>query len=453
MKKKLTVSETIFVASMLFGMFFGAGNLIFPVHMGQLAGSNMIPAVIGFIVTGVGLPLLGVAALGISKSSGLQEMASRVGKGYGIFFTCALYLTIGPCFAIPRCATTSFTVGFAPLISSNQRIAGAVFSAVFFAVALFFTLRPTKILTWVGKIINPVFLIFLAALIVISLVSPTASVRDVVPDETYVSGAFFNGFLEGYNTMDALASLAFGIVVVNVIRDLGVKNEEHVAANTVKSGIFSCVIMAVVYIGVTVVGVQSRGAFEVSENGGIALAEICGHYFGRMGQIFLAVTVTLACLKTVIGLMTSVSETFVKMFPKSPGYTFWAIIFCVFSFLVANLGLSSIITYAVPVLMFLYPLAITLILLSLFGKLFGHDRAVYRSVTLFTLVAAVFDFLSAMPEPVASKLHLDAVTAVAARILPFFKLGLGWVVPALIGLVIGLIIHFVNKTRNTAAKA
>ena len=103
--------------------------------------------------------------------------------------------------------------------------------------------------------------------------------------------------------------------------------------------------------------------------------------------------------------------------------------------------------------MFLYPLAITLILLSLFGKLFGHDRAVYRSVTLFTLVAAVFDFLSAMPEPVASKLHLDAVTAVAARILPFFKLGLGWVVPALIGLVIGLIIHFVNKTRNTAAKA
>lgn len=454
MKKKLTVSEYIAVASMLFGMFFGAGNLIFPVHMGQLAGYNMIPAVIGFIVTGVGIPLLGVAALGISKSSGLYEMASRVGKGYGMFFTCALYLAIGPCFAIPRCASTSFTVGASPLISDEkQTLFSFIFTAVFLGVALIFTLKPNKILTSIGKIINPAFLVFLAVLVFISIVSPMAKVDEVIPDSTYATGAFFNGFLEGYNTLDAIAGLAFGIVVVNVIRDLGVKKEENVASCTVKSGILSCLLMAIVYVGVTIIGVQSRGKFEVSANGGIALTEICGHYFGKLGQIFLAVTVTLACLKTAIGLMTSVSEALVKMFPKIK-YEVWAIVLCVFSFAVANLGLDSIITYAVPVLMFLYPLTITLILLSLFGNLFKHDRTVYAFVTAFTFVAAVFDFIKSMsttlPEQISEKLGLFAISDVAAKVFPLFDLGLGWIIPSVIGLAIGLLIHFIKPKKTTA---
>lgn len=458
MKKKLTITESIIVASMLFGMFFGAGNLIFPVHMGQLAGSNMLPAVIGFIVTGVGIPLLGVAALGISKSSGLYEMASRVGKGYGMFFTCALYLTIGPCFAIPRCASTSFTVGVAPLVAERKTaLYSFIFTAVFLGVALLFTLKPNKILTWVGKIINPVFLIFLVALVAISIASPTATISSVTPDESYATGAFFNGFLEGYNTMDAIAALAFGIVVVNVIKDLGVEKEDDVASSTVKAGILSCLLMAVVYVGVTVIGVQSRGLFPVSENGGIALADICGHYFGKLGQIFLAVTVTLACLKTAIGLLTSVSEALAKMFPKTPGYRFWAILLCVFSLAVANIGLNSIIKYAVPVLMFLYPLAMTLILLSLFGRLFQHDKAVYVSVTSFTLVAALFDFIKSLggtlPEGISEKIGLNVITGVAEKILPLFGIGLGWLVPAGIGLVIGLIIHFAKGNKSGAATA
>lgn len=454
MKKKLTVSEYIGVASMLFGMFFGAGNLIFPVHMGQLAGSNMVPAVVGFIITGVGIPLLGVAALGISKSSGLHEMASRVGKYYGLIFTCALYLTIGPCFAIPRCASTSFTVGVSPLIKEgNTTLYSFIFTAVFLGVALIFTLKPNKILTSIGKIINPLFLVFLFVLIVISVISPMAKVSEVVPDTTYTTGAFFNGFLEGYNTLDAIAGLAFGIVVVNVIRDLGIKKEDDVASCTVKAGTLSCLLMAIVYVGVTVIGVQSRGQFVISDNGGIALADICGHYFGKLGQIFLALTVTLACLKTAIGLMTSVSEALANMFPKI-AYKVWAIVLCVFSFAVANLGLNSIITYAVPVLMFLYPLTITLILLSLFGKLFKHDRAVYVCVTTFTLVAAFFDFLKSMsstlPENITIALRLDVISEGVSKVLPFFDLGLGWLVPAAVGLVIGLVIHFCNNKKVKA---
>lgn len=149
MKRKLTAKEYTYVASMLFGLFFGAGNLIFPVHLGQMAGSNVWQAILGLLITGVGLPLLGVAALGISRSNGLFDLSSKVNRPYAMFFTCALYLTIGPFFAIPRCATTSFTVGLEQVLPQNgsNTLYLLLFSAAFFAAALFFALRPGKILT------------------------------------------------------------------------------------------------------------------------------------------------------------------------------------------------------------------------------------------------------------------------------------------------------------------
>ena len=165
--KKLTRRQRILVATTLFGMFFGAGNLIFPVHLGQMAGSNVIPAIIGFIITAVGIPIFGVAAIGVTHSDGLQTLSGKVGRGYGIFFTCLLYLTIGPLFAIPRCATVSFTTGVSPMLpEAAQPLALLLFSAVFFAFVLFFSLRPGKITVWIGKIINPVFLLFLAVLVI-----------------------------------------------------------------------------------------------------------------------------------------------------------------------------------------------------------------------------------------------------------------------------------------------
>ena len=183
MKRRLSLKEYVYVASMLFGMFFGAGNLIFPIHMGQMAGSRIWIAFIGMFITGVGLPLLGVAALGISKSSGLFDLSSRVGRPYGMFFTCLLYMTIGPFFAIPRCATVSFTVGLEQVIpeTANLKLWLLGFSVVFFGAALFFSLRPGKILTWVGKILNPCFLIFLAVLVVAALSSPNAALPRLNP--------------------------------------------------------------------------------------------------------------------------------------------------------------------------------------------------------------------------------------------------------------------------------
>ena len=444
--KKLTFRQLLVVASMLFGMFFGAGNLIFPASMGQLAGRNLWLSSVGFLITGVGLPLLGVAALGISREEGLLELSNRVSKGYGLFFTCLLYLTIGPFFAIPRCATVSYTVGIQRMLpETGQNLALAVFSLVFFGAVLFFSLRPGEILTWIGKVLNPLFLCFLAVLILRALTAPLGSVADIEPTGSYATAALSTGLLEGYNTMDALASLAFGIIVVNAIRSLGVEEPGQVAKSTVLAGLFSSLLMAAIYLMVTMVGAQSRGLFEASSNGGEALAQIAERYFGPTGALILAATVTIACLKTAVGLITSCGETFVKIFPHGPSYRVWAVTFCVVSFLIANLGLNAILDYSTPVLMFLYPLSIVLILLTLCGGFFGNDKTVLKWTIGCTAVASVFDLLRTLPGETQAFFHLEGVVAWAQNWLPLCKQGFGWVLPACVGLVIGLMLRRVRR--------
>ena len=448
MKHKLTPKETLLVATMLFGMFFGAGNLIFPAFLGRQAGSAVWPAIAGLLVTGVGLPLLGVAAIGITRSDGLLALSQKVSRPYGLFFTCALYLTIGPFFAIPRCATVPFTLGVEPLVGpEGSGLALALFSLVFFVVVAAFSLRPASILTSIGRTLTPLFLLFFGVLAVTVLVRPTAPVAPE-PLGNYRSNPFFSGFLEGYNTMDALASLAFGIVVVNAIRGTGVTRPESVATSTVRAGLFSCLIMAGIYIVVTLMGVQSRTIPAETANGGEVLSLLANRYYGTAGILILGATVTLACLKTSVGLVTSCAETFVAMFPRGPGYKVWALLFSGLSFLIANVGLTAILDWSLPVLMLLYPLAITLILLGLTGKWFGHDPLVYRLVTGLTLVAAIFDFLGALPAQVSST-QLNAIVGFAKDFLPLYGLGLGWVCPAALGLAIGLALRLV-RTRKAA---
>ena len=446
----LSLKQRILVAGTLFGMFFGAGNLIFPVHLGQLAGRNLFPATIGFIITAVGIPILGVAAIGNTHSDGLQSLAGKVGKKYSYFFTCLLYLTIGPFFAIPRCATTSFTTRIEPLMGGRipETEALLVFSLIFFGLVLFFSLRPGNITLWIGKIINPVFLVFLAILLISALLHPGGAVALAEPDSAYQSGALFSALAEGYGTMDAIAGLAFGIIVIDIIRQMGVTEDAAVAGDVLGSGILTGLLMVLIYVLTILMGARSRALFEISENGGIALAQISGYYLGDAGSVILAVTITFACLKTSVGLVTSCSEAFVRMFPKLLSYRAWAVIFTVFSFGVSNIGLSSIIRYSIPVLMLIYPPAIVLILLALTGKLFEHDRRIYRCVTVFTWAAAVFDFFKTLPEGMQTFLHLDQAVELAGKILPFFNLNLGWVVPAVTGLMFGIWLRQVARERR-----
>lgn len=449
MKKTLSLKESIIVGSMLFGMFFGAGNLIFPVHMGQLAGTNFLPAAIGFIVTGVGLPLLGVACLGISKKDSLFDLTSLVGDRYKYFFTMLLYLTIGPFFAIPRCATTSFSTGIVPLLNGgNEIVPRLIFTFLFFSLALFFALKPNNILKYIGKFINPAFLVFLFILIIVSFAKPMLTINNITPDASYTATPFFTGFLEGYNTMDAIASLAFGITVITVIRNLGITNETDIAFNTLKAGIFGCILMAIIYFLTTYMGTMSRGLYETSANGAIALSQISNHYFGNFGIYFLLIVVTLACFKTSLALIVSCSEMFYKMFPNFISEKMWAIVFTVFSFIISNFGLDAIITYAIPFLMFIYPLAISLIVLALFGKLFNYNKNVFVFTTLFTFLAAILDFIVSFPKdsfiPVG---FIENVANIQSK-LPLSNIGLAWVVPAIVGLIIGIIASQVKPQSN-----
>lgn len=446
MDKRLSLSSYIFIGSMLFGLFFGAGNLIFPVHMGQEAGTNILPATLGFLVTGIGLPFLGVVAIGVSKSDGLFDLASRVHPIYGIFMTVALYMTIGPFFALPRTGTVSYEIGIAPYLPSQYQTLGLLlFTVIFFAIALAFSMKPTKILIWVGKILNPLFLVFLAILIVTAFLKPMGVISEAAVHGNYVTEPFITGFTQGYNTMDALASLAFGIIVVQTIKGLGVRNPSNIAIDTIKSGIVSVILMAVIYGSLAYIGATSVGQFEVSENGGIALAQIAQHYFGSFGSVLLAIIVTVACLKTAIGLITACSETFCEMFPNSFSYRTYVILFTLLACGIANVGLTKIISLSIPVLMFLYPLAITLIFLALLSPLFKNRQVVYVTTTIFTIFVSIADGLNALPAGVKSISFIDNILAFYSRYLPLFDIGMGWVFPAILGLIIGWIISLVKK--------
>lgn len=450
MKTNLTWGETLSITSMLFGLFFGAGNLIFPAFMGQEAGSNVWYALAGFLITGVGMPMLAVTALGITGSSGLLNLSQRIGRRFGLVFTCALYLTIGPFFASPRCVTVPFEIGAKALLPAdfNEQLALFLFSLAFMAAALWFSLRPGKILVWTGKILTPIFLVVLGILLTAALTQPTSPVNAFTPTPAYTSAPVLQGLLDGYNTMDTLAGLAFGIIVVDVIRKLGIKDSGAIAKNTIKAGVFSCLLMGIIYILVALAGAESRGYAPINGNGGAVLASISSYYFSDAGAALLALIVLFACLKTVIGLITSCSEAFVAMFPGKFTYEQLSIAFAIITFLIANVGLSAIIQFSIPVLMMLYPIAIMLTLTSLAGHICGLDRLVVRSIMTMVVFSSVFDFIKALPPAWLTAFGLNGFVTALTAVLPFFAQGFGWILPALLGLVIGIILKILRTKTN-----
>lgn len=448
MTKKLSWRDYLYVGSMLFGLFFGAGNLIFPVHMGQEAGASILMANLGFLVTGIGLPFLGVIAIGISKSNGVFDLARRVNRRYAIVFTVLLYLTIGPFFALPRLATTSFEIGLAPFIPmEHTQWVLAMFSAVFFFIAWGFSRKPSKLLGYVGKFLNPLFLFLLAILMIFAFVQPLGPIATAPISDSYSENPFFKGFTMGYNTLDALAALAFGIIIVSTIRSMGVEKPADIAKDTIKSGAISVILMGIIYSLLAYMGTMSLGKFAISENGGIALAQIAHYYLGTFGSVLLAGIVILACLKTAIGLITACSETFSDLFPQK-SYAFYIAVASILPCLFANIGLTNIIQFSVPVLMFLYPLAMTLMLLVISSPLFKNRKEVYQMTTYVTLVAALLDALNSSPALIKDLPAVHGVLTFAEHYLPLFTIGMGWVVPAAIGFICGLVWVRVKQSRE-----
>ena len=256
MEKKIGFREMVFVASMFFGMLFGAGNLIFPVSMGQKAGMETLLASLGFCITGVGLPLLSIVAMAVSKTSSMTDMARLVGKRFSYFFTTLLYLCIGPLFAIPRTAVVPFQVGIVPYLPKNaHKIMLFLFSLLFFGIVLVLSLKPGKLLTYVGKVLNPIFLLFLSVLLFTALIFPMGKMTAFPATAGYEGGSLLKGLFEGYNTMDVVGALAFGNILIQTIRTLQGENavgEENRATEripfvTMLSGAMAAGMMVVIY--------------------------------------------------------------------------------------------------------------------------------------------------------------------------------------------------------------
>ncbi|WP_096199991.1 branched-chain amino acid transport system II carrier protein [Bacillus sp. FJAT-45350] len=440
MQKKIPFSTYAIIGTMLFGMYFGAGNLIFPIQLGQQSGTNFWPALIGFLVTAIGLPFIGILAIGLSGSNGLRDLASRVHPIFGGVFAVTLYLTIGPFFAIPRTATVPFVVGFEPFINPEQvSLWLGIFSFLFFVIVYYFSLNPAKIMDYIGKYLTPAFLVFLFFLIGIAIIKPMGTFGN--PTGDYIQLAFMTGFKEGYNTMDALASLAFGIVVINAFKRQGITDTQDISKATLKSGIFAMGLMMLIYGLITYMGASSVTAIGTFDNGGLIFSAVSQHYFGSYGAVLLGIIIVLACLKTSIGLITACSEFFHKLLPKV-SYKWFVFILCFVSFTIANFGLNNIIQFAVPVLMLLYPLAIVLILSALFSPLFSKKQSVYAASMFLTFFVSIIDGYSALANslPGATVPLLEAVKLFYINYLPLYDIGLGWILPALVGAIIGYIL-------------
>lgn len=448
MSTKLSFSSFLLIGIMLFALFFGAGNLIFPAELGQYAGTNFWPAIIGFLITGVGLPFLGILAIGYSGSRNLQDLASRIHPIYAILFTSLLYLTIGPFFAAPRTGAVAFDIGIATFIpAAYSQIALLIFTLIFFGVTLWLSLNPAKIVYRIGKYMSPAIIVLLLALLAMAFINPIGSIQ--APVDPYITGAFMEGFTEGYNTMDALASLVFGIIVIKAIRALGVTDRAQIVSATVKTGIIASAFLGLLYVGIAYLGATTTEKFGLFDTGGPVLSGAAAHYFGTTGSVLLAGVIILACLTTSIGLMTACGEYFHTLIP-SISYKAFVSVFTVFCFIVANFGLANIIIYSIPVLMFLYPLAVVLMLLTFSSKLFNHSRLVYISATAVAFAVSIIDGVKTLYGTLGNTedqwpTWLSSIVNFYNKVLPFYAEGLGWLLPVLIVMLLTGIIAKVIK--------
>lgn len=380
----------IAIGLMLFALFFGAGNLIFPVFMGQNSGVETIPATIGFLITGVGLPILGIAAIGYSGDD-LQKLASRICTPYAIFFTVALYLTIGPAFAIP--VRLRHLLKSPSLRSSRKKAVRWLSMASLSSSSPFPGGSPSPRRNWSTVSAKSSLRFFWHSLPCSSSAQPSLqSAPWQAASKDYIDPmkALSQGFLDGYGTMDALAAFVFGIIVVNSVRQYGATTNEEIAFMTLRSGLIAGLCLGIIYVFLCFIGASSVSELGHLENGAEVLVGVALHYFGSYGSLVMGVIVLLACLTTSVGLITACAEYFGRLIPVL-SYKIWVTVFAFASFCVALFGLTTIIHAAIPVLMFLYPLTISLMILTFTDKLFHGHRAVYACATLFTLIPSLYD--------------------------------------------------------------
>ena len=416
------VGDVVWIGLALFAMFFGAGNLIFPPFMGFIAGSSWSIALVGFLITGIGMPLLGIMAS--SRAGGtVEHLAGRVNPIFGRILSIVIILAIGPLLAIPRTAATTFEMGVRPNIPGAS---AAISSVVYFAVTLFFALNQKKVVDKIGKILTPFLLITLALIILKGVFSPLGEISG-----SSLPNAFGRGFREGYQTMDAMASVVFAEIIIAAMVFKGYSRTSDQVKMTSLAGLVSAVGLGLVYGGLMYLGACSVRLFPGDIERTDLLIRITQGLLGGAGKIALGLAVALACLTTSIGLTATVGDYFSTLSKGKLGYKSICLATCVFSAVFATVGVTTIVKVALPLLVTVYPVVIVLVILTMVGRLV-RSRAVYIGAVAAALAISLFDALTAagMPIPSINQLILN---------IPFAKSGFPWILPALAGGIIGAI--------------
>ena len=436
---------TIVIASlMLFSMFFGAGNLIFPPMVGVSAGTNFWPAVLGFLAAGVLLPVLAIVAVAISGRS-VRDLSSNGGVLFGLVFSVMAYLAIGAFYALPRTGAVSMETAITPLLGWEGTMANGIFNIVFFLIALFLAWRPNTIIDTLGKFLTPALVGLLIILIALASISNGRDPQ--VPTEDYASSPMVTGLFEGYNTMDAIAGLAFSIVIVGSLRSKGFKTKKSLVNGTITAALVAGALLAAIYLGLAWVG-QTIPIGQSYESGAPLLADAANLTMGTIGQAVFSAIVILACMTTAVGLITSTSAFFEMLIPKVK-YHVWACLFTALSILFAFQGLDTVLSIAVPFITFLYPPAISLIALTLIQPMVKKSVVFYWTYRLALWISVLWSALSVIATQGWGTEALDPLLSLA----PGQSVDLGWIVPTAIAAVIGLVIDIATKAGEKHAAA
>ncbi len=409
-KSNNTVRDIIVVGFALFSMFFGAGNVIFPPYLGMEAGPQWLLGFSAYFIADIGLALLGVFALLRVGSS--EAVTLRLGKIPAEILMCAIILCIGPMVAIPRTSASTFEMAIAPNIPG---VSPVLFSVLFFALILALCIKESAVVDIVGKVLTPLLLVGLFAIIIKGIVTPLGEIA-ALPQ---IANAAVTGIKAGYQTMDALAALPFGIIVLQSVTakgyDSGKKQFRVVGGAAVLAGVLLlCVYMGLAYLGATV------SAQYTSDIGRAQLImALVEALMGKVGVILFGVVVGLACVTTAIALTSSAAAYFAELCRGKVSYKVFVIAICVFSAVVSNLGLDRIVAVAAPVLDVIYPPTLVLIFISLLVPRLP-DR-VSRGAAIGALLTSVLCTLN------ANGIHIPFMAN-----LPLYDLGLSWLLPAVI---------------------
>ena len=423
MNRKKLVTDSIVVGFALFAMFFGAGNVVFPPYLGMHAGEQWANGFLFYFIADIGLAL--VAMFAILHAGGADNITGRIGHVASKVLMCAVILCIGPMVAIPRTAATTLEMSVTPFFSGMSPV---VFSIIFFAVILLLSIKQSAVIDIVGKILTPALLIGLLVLIVKGFVSP---IGDIVDTGVSASEVTVNGIKSGYQTMDVLAAMAFGIIILSSADEKGYTDSKSAAKMIGIAAALSGVLLLIVYFGLTYLGATASTVFPTDISRANLVIGIVELLLGKAGLIIFAIVIALACITTAVALVSSAASFFAKLANDKISYGVFVVVICVSSAVISNLGLDMIIAIATPVLDIVYPPMLVLILLSWFGD--KLHKSVYVSSVAGSLIASVLATAS-----------LYGMNVPVIDSLPLASLGLGWLTPAA---VFGLVAYLVSKVK------